>query len=498
MVRWTLPLFLAASGLAGCHVITPAGRDVEARIAPVALSAPVDDIQQTACVATDQTSSDPSAIPHPESEQVIGLTEALARAGIENPTIALAEEAVLASEALRMQARGLLLPTLNAGTNVRVHQDTLLSSSGLIRAVNIQSAYVGAGAFAVGAGTVETPGVRLISHLGDAFFEPQLAEQRVIGRQFDALDVRHRTLLEVATRYLSLAGAQAEADALHRSQEDVGEIARLTANFAKAGQGRDSDAQRARSQLLLLQTQTQQAEERVAVAAAELARLLDLDPSVRLRPADDVPPLIEIINPAVALPALLQTAFANHPELAARSADVAAAQIRVRQEQLRPWLPILSAGLSAGSFGGAGSQAPTPSWSSGARMDFDVYAVWSLQNLGLGNRAVQNRARAYAGEAEAERARVADRIRTEVGEAYALALARRREIDIARQRIKTAHRAFAADLLLTKNLDERRPPIEVLRSANLLTDARLDLVRAMVGYSQAQLRLYVAMGNSPR
>ena len=69
---------------------------------------------------------------------------------------------------------------------------------------------------------------------------------------------------------------------------------------------------------------------------------------------------------------------------------------------------------------------------------------------------------------------------------------------LARQRIETARRAFTADLLLTRNLDERRPPIEVLNSADLLTNARLDLVRAMVAYSQAQLRLYVALGNSPR
>jgi outer membrane protein TolC len=222
--------------------------------------------------------------------------------------------------------------------------------------------------------------------------------------------------------------------------------------------------------------------------------LLDRDPSEQLRPADAAVPLIELVDPAAPLTALLQTALANHPELGARAADVAGAQIRVRQERVRPWLPLIAAGASMGNFGGTGTQSTT-AWTSGMRMDFDVVAVWSLQNLGLGNRALQNRTQAQVGEADAERVRVINRIRAEVGETFALVLARRNEIEIARRRIDTASKAFAADMLRAKNLEGR--PIEVLRSLDLLTAARLDLVRAMAGYSEAQLRLFVAIGNSP-
>ena len=48
-----------------------------------------------------------------------------------------------------MQARALLLPTLTTGMNVRIHQGTLVASSGLVRQVNIQSFYMGAGTLAV-------------------------------------------------------------------------------------------------------------------------------------------------------------------------------------------------------------------------------------------------------------------------------------------------------------------------------------------------------------
>src|SRR5260221_13400453 len=84
---------------------------------------------------------------------------------------------------------------------------------------------------------------------------------------------------------------------------------------AKKGQGRDSDAQRARSESLLLQGRAVQAEEDVAVAAAELSRLLDLDPAVPLRPTDAAVPLLDLVDPATPLTELLQAAMTRHPEL---------------------------------------------------------------------------------------------------------------------------------------------------------------------------------------
>jgi outer membrane protein TolC len=483
------PVILAAAGKASFKATLgpPVGGIVQASHQPE---------QDPPSEATEPIPFGESVIPPPFSEQPIDLCAALHRAGIENPTIALAEEASRASEAVRLQARALLLPTLNAGTNVRVHQGALLSAGGIVREVNLQSLYLGAGANAKAAETVAIPGVQIVSQLADAYYAPQAAEQQVIARRWDAVAVRNRTLLEVGTAYLALAGTQGEWQALRRSAEDLDKITQITAEFARTGQGRDSDARRARANRLLLESQFHQVQEAIAVAAANLARLLDLDPSVRLVSVDAVPPLIELVDPVTPLADLVQIAITNHPELAARGADVATAQIRVRQEHVRPWLPLLIAGFSAGDFGGAGSQASPTSWMNGVRLDADLVAVWSLQNLGLGNRAIVNRARAEVGQAEAERIAVANRIRSEVAEAYADIAARRRAIEIARERTTSAQKAFEEDLLRARNLEGR--PIELLRSYDLLVDARTDLVRALAGYSQAQLQLFVALGNTPR
>jgi outer membrane protein TolC len=88
-------------------------------------------------------------------------------------------------------------------------------------------------------------------------------------------------------------------------------------------------------------------------------------------------------------------------------------------------------------------------------------------------------------------------IRREVAEARALAASRRREYEVARRQLDTAGEAYRLDLLRTRNLAAKALPIELLNSANLLTAARQDLVRALIAYDQAQFQLFVALGQPP-
>jgi outer membrane protein TolC len=435
------------------------------------------------------------AVPPPVGDYSIDLETALLLAGAENPTIALAREAVNASLAAQLQARATLLPTLDAGASVDAHGGNLLSAQGIIRDVDRQSLYAGAGAFAVGAGTVTIPGVRLTAQLADALFEPVATRQQVVGRRLDARAIRDAVLLDVVMHYFALVSAEARLQALRQSEADLAEVVRLTAEFARTGQGREGDAERARSEALLLHDEEQRGEEEVAVAAAELARLLSLDPAYRLRGPGGPIPLIELVDPNADVRQLLQLALLNHPEIGARTADVAVNATRLREEKLRPLVPLLSVGFSVGAFGGGSDLTDTRLGHFGERTDFDALALWTFRNLGVGDLAVQRRRRAQVGEAEAERVRVIDRVRREVAEAHALAVTRRQELDIAGQRIETAERAYRLDLRRSKNLQGR--PIEVLNSLNLLNAARLDLVRALIGYNQAQFQLFVSLGQPP-
>ncbi len=139
-------------------------------VAAPAPQMPALSMEKTASGALGSTAT--QAIPEPSQTLPLNLPEALGLAGAENPTIAIARLAVVAALAEQTQAPALLLPNLNAGTNYDYHAGTLQSSFGAIREVDRQALYVGAGADAIGAGTVAIPGVQLVSPLTDAIYAP--------------------------------------------------------------------------------------------------------------------------------------------------------------------------------------------------------------------------------------------------------------------------------------------------------------------------------------
>ncbi len=428
-------------------------------------------------------------------EQRIALADALALAGVENPTIGRALEAVRAAQAELLGAQALLLPTLNAGSSFNLHRGNLLSAGGVIQDVHRESVYVGNGVRAVGSGTVTIPGVQIVAPLADAVFEPQVARRQVEGRRFDSEATRNRVLLDVAVRYLALAGAETRLELLRRSGRDLEQVEKLTASFAQTKQGRQGDADRARAEAMLLHAQEQQAEGEFEAVSASLAQLLNLDPSNRLRAAEQTIPLLQLVDPAIPVEQLFEVARNNRPEVGARSADVARAEARLRQERVRPFLPTLVAGFSAGGFGGGGNQIAPRFGNFDSRTDFDVTAYWTLANLGLGNLALQRERRADIGAAEAQLARTLHAIDREVADAHAVSMSRRQQVDVALRRVRTMEEGFRLDLVRARNLQGR--PIELLNSVNLLTAAREALVQSLVGYDQAQFRLFVALGQPP-
>jgi outer membrane protein TolC len=442
------------------------------------------------------------AIPSPETVREISLTDCLDLAGIENPTIRIAEQEVQSSLALQAKARALLLPSLTIGANYHLHNGPFQGSVGVIRKVDSQSLYYGFGARTLAAETVAYPGLWLFAHLGDAIYEPLVARQVVSNRQFTATATRNQVLLDVATRYLALLQAEGRLAVLRQSEMDFQEVVRLTANFAATGQGLEANADRARTDLLLLQFQERGAQEEVAVAAAELARLLNLDPETRLQTGNVPIRIVRLVDPNEPLPELIQLAVRTRPEAQAASTAIAASRTRLRQEKTRPFLPLLSIGYSAGNFGGgAVASSPTfgrtdpPFGNFSGRTDFDAYAIWTLQNAGFGNLAQIKERRAELEQAQAERQRIVNEVEREVADAYNLSASRLRELQVAQRRVRSAIEGFQRDLNRIRALQGL--PIEVLNSAELLVQARQTLLRAILGYNESQFQLFVALGQPP-
>jgi outer membrane protein TolC len=416
-------------------------------------------------------------------------------ADIENPKIAAARAAIIEALAAQTGARAILLPSLNAGTNLHLHTGNLQRSSGKIQNLTQQSLYIGGGSDAVGSRPVSIPMVNLVGPLTEAWFEPLAAHQRVVERSFNAQATSNNVLLEVALLHLELTANESilEADRLTESQ--VHQVARTTSDFAEVGVGRSADSNRAQAEWKLHRARVQRADESVAVVAARLANRLNLDPAVRLRPADGPLEPMSLIAVDTPLYELIQYALEHRPDLAARGAEAARAAVRHREELARPWLPIVWLGFSGGAFGGGSNVVPPLMAHFGSRSDFDVRVFWTLLNMGAGNLSLQNRRWAQLGEAESARVQTINQVRKDVASARADALAARQEIDVARSELASAEGGFREDF--DRSRQNLGRPIEVLNSLNLIGDARVHLIKALLRYDQAQIRLFVALGSPP-
>jgi outer membrane protein TolC len=443
--------------------------------------------------------------PHPPSIlppnfQPIDLSTALRLAGVQNPELNVARARVVEAAALRILAAAQILPTLNGGMNYDNHTGVLQQSNGNILSLNRSAVYVGAGANAVAAGTVNIPGVVLSGNIAQGVYGFLVSRQVVRVREFDALETRNQVFLQVTLAYSELLRAEGQLAVARQSREEVRSVAELTGQYFASGQGRQSDADRAATELARREAAIQELEGQVLTASARLAQLLNLPPTPRLHPTDAWVTPCPIVPDPIPVAELIAIGLLRRPELAARRANVAAALLALEGSKVLPFSPTILVGFSAGGFGG-GSNLVAPVFGGfGARSDFDALTYWTLQNLGVGNLALINAARARVQVSRYQELEVLNLVRAQVAEAYAKSHARFAQIATNEQAIRSGQRAFAEDYERTRGggMALRQVlPIELLNSFDLMARARVDYIDAIVDYNRSQFELYVAMGQPP-
>jgi outer membrane protein TolC len=443
--------------------------------------------------------SPPSILP--PAANPIDLAGSLRLAGVQNPEILLARERVTEAVALRQLAAAQILPTINLGTNLDTHTGPLLRSNGTIIKVNRGSLYLGLGANAVGAGTVNIPGLVLSGNVSEMIFGALVSRQVVRQREFASVAVRNDVLLQVASAYLELLRAEGRRAIGIQSREEAREVARITANYAKTGQGRQADADRAATEFEQRNAEVLRAEGEVLTASARLAQLLSLDPAPPLHAIDGWVVPAPLVPDPIPLPELIAIALTQRPELRERQAAIRAALLALHGARVLPFSPNVIIGYSAGEFGGGSNLASAPPLnqprfdSFAPREDFDVVVYWSLHNLGVGNLALVRLARSNLRSENLREVEVLDRVRSEVASAYARTHARFAQIETGERAVRSSQEAFREDLTRTKNREGL--PIEVLDSLRLLARSRSAYLDAIIDYNRAQFELYVALGQPP-
>jgi len=426
----------------------------------------------------------------------IDLPTALGLAGANNLQIAFAAERVQEAIAQTDAADVLWVPSLRGGLVYNNHNGQLQATEGQVIDVNRSSLFVGGGAGVANAPLNGGSGgpARMFVDLSpvDVLFEPLAARQIVQAREATQTATFNNTLLQAASAYLNLLRAHALVAISREAVSNAEELARLTEDFARQGRGLEADAERARAELQSRKRELLAAQEQAAVVSAELTRLLRLDPATTLVPAQAKPIPLHLIEQEVQVQRLIAQAQVSRPELASANANVQETWYRMRQEYWRPWVPHLYAGASSGGFGGsAGGDIDNFS----DRTDFDVAAIWEVQNLGLGNGARRREQESLHRQAHITMGRIRDLVAAQVTQAHRRVHFRRQQIDTTRSQVGSATEA------LKLNMDGIRGgvvrPIELQQAIGALAAARQQHLNAVLDYNLAQLELLRAIGRPP-
>lgn len=437
----------------------------------------------------------------------VDMAGVFALIGVQNPEFLAAQQRVLEADAQRQLAAVQLLPTINLGTSFDSHAGPLLQSNGNILNVNRQSLFVGAGASAIAAGSVNIPGVVWNLNVSETYYNILISRQVQAQRAANVSTTNNDVQLRVAMSYLELVRAAGLRSVYWQAREDAAEVAGITATFAKVGQGRDADVDRAATELSGREGELIETEGQMVESSARLAAIVGLDTAVRLIPTDRWAVPHTIVPEPIPLPELLAIAALRRPELEEQRAEIAKAMLALDSARMLPFSPNVFLGFSAGAFGGGSDLATQPlgttPFASGqerfgnfqSRTDLDVVIYWSLRNLGVGNKAQIAASNSRVRQSQWQQLMVFDRIRAEVAAAYVRVHARYRQLETAEEAVRESELAWQQDLKRIRgNLGL---PIEVLDSQRLLVRSRVALLNTIINYNVAQFQLYQSLGQPP-
>jgi len=431
--------------------------------------------------------------PTGRTEYPIDLANALALGGASNLQIRLARERVIQSQARLIQARVLWLPSLRAGIGYTRHDGQIQATEGDVIQAGRNSLFVGGGA---GLGNAPLTGgaggpARLMVNLAlaDAIFKPLSAVRIVRAESSAATATVNDANLAIAEAYYAMVEAYALAANAEVARQAADAMAHTVELFAREGGGSEAEVDRAGAERQIWRQAVEERRRQAVARGAELVRLVRLDPSLTVVPAEDRIAPVTLIDRSVPKEALLAQGLTSRPELSQYRWLVDAALRRLREERWRPWLPSVQVGASGGPFGGGQSSIFD---NQSGRGDLDLLAVWEWRNLGIGNHSIQQERASQVRQACLEVQQVRDRIMAEI------VTAANDVHSYAEQMESAAAGVAAAEQSYSRNRQRigagEGIPIELLQSIRARASAQDATTRATASYNRAEYRLLRAIG----
>lgn len=408
----------------------------------------------------------------------IDLPTALRLAGANNLDVQIAREKVIEARAASDSARARFFPWIAPSIVVRRHDENVQAVEGRILDADKQSLST---AIALNAQL----------DLGETYYQNLVAKQIVRSNEAALAGRQREATFRAATGYFDLMRARAAVIAAEEAARIAGRHAEQIAATAEAGLTFQGDAARVRAAreraaLTLTRVRTDQ-----RIAAARLAEILRLDPTVDLTPPDgDLAPL-SLATAGDDVGALVSRALASRPELDEAAARIEAARTLRRAAHRGPLIPTLGAQASVGALGGG------PGSSSLSR-DFDMSSDMSLGvswRIGPGGLFDRNRQRETASrerQVELEQEKVQDVIRRQVVEQHARLRSLATQIDLARKTLEATDQT--ARLSRQRRETGVSAVLEDLQAEEELARARRDYLATVAEYNLAQYALRYATG----
>ena len=252
------------------------------------------------------------------------------------PQIAFANERINDAFAQLRAAKVLWLPSIRAGLSYHHHEGPLQDNVGAIVVGSRSALEAGLGTTAVGAGSPAIAGVSADFRLSDAVFQPRIAGQQVAARNHAATATSHDFLLLAAVAHLDLLRAFQQQAIAEEALQHTEQLAKLTTEFARTGQGNQADADRAQTELAVRKNGVAQAAVQAQLASARLVELLSLPPDRELAPEEPALVPIELVSHESKAADLVSDGLSRRPELASSQHLVAEAIERLNRERYAP------------------------------------------------------------------------------------------------------------------------------------------------------------------
>ena len=426
-------------------------------------------------IAVAQAPDSAAAGPYP-----IDLATTLRLAGAQNLDVQLARNAVEEARANYTSAIEKFVPALVPSASYLHHSGRTQAVDGTVVDVTKHSDTTGIGV------TAQIP-------VGDAIFSTLQSRQLLTAADAASTARERDSALLAAQQYFDLVRARALADVVNQglgvSQnylEQLGEAVRIGIAFK-------GDALRVETQTQRLQLDLARAKQQQRLAAAKLAQTLHLDPQVDLAPADAEPVPLALADLTATLPALLQSALDNRPELAQSGALVAAAEQSRRGAVYGPLLPTVGAQAFGGNFNGGPGDVDA---NGGPTHDRAVGLSWKIGPGGLFDWGRIRASNSKLVNAQITDEKLRDEISRQVVESYTRVQSLFEQVRLARLNMNSA----AETLRLTRERKELGvgTVLEDIQAQQELVRARSEYVGSVTELNQEQYGLLRSIGSTLR